>query len=943
MTGEVSMEKVNLSAEDRLERLLRAAEAGWWQTRPGSGTVELSPSLAAMLGQEPGPVSVSRFCSLLPETEALRLDMAFAEREKLLRLDVLLPFRAPEGVLRLRLRGAGEEEGAVYGSARREEPSQEVCVEVSEDTEELVQRQKSISDSLLAFLEQDDSELIVTRIFRSVLEQFRGSRVYLFELDWVAGIQTCVYEVTADGVSTEKNNLQRLPMSDSPWWMEQLSRHRPILLDDLERDLPADATSERQALSAQGIKSLLVVPLVNGKDVWGFMGIDIVGECRRWSNGDYQWFSSFANIISVCTQLRRSESHILRDKLDIETLYRYLPAGYLRLKFVYRDGRAVDYTIVDMNRTAAEISGTDCDSLIGSTATGLGIDAGRQLAVLVPLMESGNHMVRSFHLKASDRYCHAVIYSPLRDEIVVLFTDVTETVAALNALQTNEAILSNIYRKLPVGIELYDRNGVLIDLNEKELEIFGVSCREEVLGINFFDNPNVPDELKEHVRRREEVDFSLHYDLGRAKAYRTSHRTDIIYLVTKVTYLYDTEGNLTNFLLINIDNTETTNAFSRIQEFEGLFSLVGRFARVGYAHFDLETQTGFATGSWYENLGEPQDKPLVEIVGHYGQLHPEDRTAVLEFFRALRQGDADHFNRTVRVRRPDGGYNWTSVNTVVSRSERLAITSVNYDVTELKRTEQSLIRARDVARRSDRLKSAFLANMSHEIRTPLNAIVGFSTLLADTEDARERREYAGIVEQNSALLLQLISDILDLSKIEAGTMEFSYGEVNAGALCTEIVESMRLRNPQGVTLSLAEGLPECHFIGDRARITQVLTNFITNAQKFTEQGHIRLGYAVREDDTVRFYVEDTGIGIEAERQEEIFNRFIKLDSFKQGTGLGLPICKNLVERMGGSIGVDSRRGEGSCFWFTLPYRNGLLEAPEERESPPPASYLTPDD
>lgn len=166
-------------------------------------------------------------------------------------------------------------------------------------------------------------------------------------------------------------------------------------------------------------------------------------------------------------------------------------------------------------------------------------------------------------------------------------------------------------------------------------------------------------------------------------------------------------------------------------------------------------------------------------------------------------------------------------------------------------------------------------------------------------------------------------------------MEFSYGEVNAGALCTEIVESMRLRNPQGVTLSLAEGLPECHFIGDRARITQVLTNFITNAQKFTEQGHIRLGYAVREDDTVRFYVEDTGIGIEAERQEEIFNRFIKLDSFKQGTGLGLPICKNLVERMGGSIGVDSRRGEGSCFWFTLPYRNGLLEAPEERESPPP--------
>ena len=929
------MEKVNLSAEDRLERLLRAAEAGWWQTRPGSGTVELSPSLAAMLGQEPGPVSVSRFCSLLPETEALRLGMAFAEREKLLRLDVLLPFRAPEGMLRLRLRGAGEEDGAVYGSARREERSEEVCTGVSPDAEELLQRQKSISDSLLAFLEQDDTEQVVNRIFRDVLRQFRGSRVYLFELDWVAGTHSCVYEVTDDEVSAQKENLQQMPLSECPWWIKQLSEGKAILLDDVDSDLPAEATGEREVLLPQGIKSLLVVPLINGSDVWGYMGIDIVDEYRRWNNEDYVWFSSFANIISVCTQLRRSESHILRDKLDIETLYRYLPAGYVRLKVLYRDGCPVDYALIDMNGTAGAIAGVNHRAVIGSKASELGLDTEIQFEALLPLLGTQDHLVRSFHIDSTDRYCHGVIYSPLRDEIVVLFTDVTETVTALNALQTNEAILRNIYTKLPVGIEIYDREGKLLDLNDKELEIFGLQCKEDALGINFFDNPNVPEALKQHVRNHEEVDFTLHYDFSRVKSYYASRKEDKIYLVTKVTCLYDTEGNLTNYLLINIDNTETTNAYSRIQEFEELFSLVGRFARVGYAHFDLNTQTGFATGSWYENLGEQTNRPLAQIVGHYEQLHPDDRAAVLEFFRLLRKGRADHFNRTVQVRRPDGGYNWTSVNTIVSPSGR-EITSVNYDVTELKRTEQSLIRARDVARRSDRLKSAFLANMSHEIRTPLNAIVGFSALLGDTDERETRREYAAIVEQNSTLLLQLISDILDLSKIEAGTMEFRYGEVDALALCTEIVEALRLRNPPGVELTLDDSLADCHMTGDRARITQILSNFVTNAQKFTERGSIRVGYRVQEEDTVRFYVRDTGIGIEPERQEEIFNRFIKLDSFKQGTGLGLPICKNLVERMGGSIGVDSRRGEGSCFWFTLPHHPGLLDRPAQGESPSPA-------
>ena len=246
------------------------------------------------------------------------------------------------------------------------------------------------------------------------------------------------------------------------------------------------------------------------------------------------------------------------------------------------------------------------------------------------------------------------------------------------------------------------------------------------------------------------------------------------------------------------------------------------------------------------------------------------------------------------------------------------------DVTSQKNMELSLVAAKAKAEESNRLKSSFLANMSHEIRTPLNAIVGFSSLLSECGvDAEERKEYCGVIETNSKLLLTLINDILDLSKIEAGTLEFSYGPVELRTLLSETVQLHRLGTASDaeVSLALGEGLEPLEIYSDRQRLVQVVTNFVTNAFKFTRRGRIEVGYTVERDEEgewVRVYVSDTGCGIEPSQRERVFERFVKLDSFKQGTGLGLSICRSIVEHLGGRIGVESTPGEGSTFWFTVP-------------------------
>lgn len=481
----------------------------------------------------------------------------------------------------------------------------------------------------------------------------------------------------------------------------------------------------------------------------------------------------------------------------------------------------------------------------------------------------------------------------------------------------NEMIFRKLYVNLPVGVELYDRDGYLIDLNAKDMEIFGIRSKKDVLGVNIFSNPIMPKDVIKKLKENKSVNFRLNYSFKKVDDYYNTSKVGEMDIVTKASILYDQRGEPSSYLLINLDNTEKMIAYNRISEFENVFTLVSVYAKVGYALYDLYTFEGYAIKQWYENMGEKDGTPLSQIIGIYSYIHPNDAGYINSFFEEVKQGKAHHFRREVRVKSGDG-WKWICAN--ITRNPQSVdpnkpeMICINYDITELKDSQLKRERAEEL----DRLKSAFLANMSHEIRTPLNAIVGFSQLLAETDDPEERYEFVEIIDSNNRMLLQLISDILDLAKIESGTMDFKFADMSVKEVINEIVTSFRIKMPDNVALIAPKDSPECQIYSDRMRLTQVISNFLNNAIKYTSEGCITLAYEIIGDE-IKFSVTDTGDGMSQEIQAHIFDRFYKGNTFKQGTGLGLSICETIVNRLGGRIGVNSELGKGSTFWFTHPY------------------------
>ena len=506
--------------------------------------------------------------------------------------------------------------------------------------------------------------------------------------------------------------------------------------------------------------------------------------------------------------------------------------------------------------------------------------------------------------------------------------DGPDTAIACQALQRSERLLHNIYKNLPVGIELYNKEGVLVDLNDKELDLFHVDSKEELLGINIFENPVFPEEMKERLRNNEDADFTFRYDFSKLGEYYSNNKAEgTIDLVTKVTTLYDENHNPVNYLLINADKTETTVAYNKIQEFEEFFELIGDYAKVGYAHFNILSKQGHAQKSWYKNIGEESGTPLSEIIGTYKSFHPDARDLILQFFEEVQKGNADKLSHKIRVFREIGECTWTHVNLFVRKyapqDKVIELISINYDITDLKQIEEMLVNERDRAEASDRLKSAFLANMSHEIRTPLNAIVGFSSLLASAENVVEKELYNSLISHNNELLLNLINDIIDLSKIEAGYLELHQNWFNLTELLDKCVAEYARLLPSGVELLTSYPEHDALVELDKLRIKQILNNFLSNALKNTTRGHVEVFYEI-DKHCVRIGVKDTGRGIPQNMLEKIFERFEKVDSFAQGVGLGLSICKSIVDKMNGRIQVYSQLGLGTTFIAELPCHSILV-------------------
>lgn len=920
-----------MGSESMLQEILWDTKIGWWKVDMARRVLLLSDYLCKTIGTEESEIGYDRFLQSVGEPFRASLKSLMSTDASLFSAEQIFSLCGPRGEVWFRWKVLRRETAADKGlvvSGYAQEISEREALPVDlcsiERMNTLLYRLNNISHTLLSFLHIGSIDEAINKVLTDVLKIFRGSRTYIAEFDWDNRRHICTYEVTDKGVESGRDRFDRLSMDETPWWVEQLEKRSPIALSCLD-DLPSRARNEHDILAAQNIGSLFVLPMTFRDKLWGYAGIDVIGEHRDWQNEDYQWFASLVNIINICIELQRSkrEAQIERDYL--QNLYRYMPLGYVRFRMIYdKTGTPVDYKVLDSNYAAEKIIGKSQADYVGRLASELEIeDMPEYLKVFAKVLQVEQHVEKEVRLLASGRYVHVVMYSTTPEEVICLLSDMTEMYETHEALDRSEKLLRNIYDNIPVGIELYDRNGLLVDLNNKDLEIFGIRDKEDVLGVDFFKNPILDEEVWRRVRNREEFSFKAYYPFDRLNGYYVTSKQGRLEIYSSVCMLYDAQGRLSNFFLINIDNTEINRAHSRIAEFESSFSLVSRFGKVGYCRFDLVSKEGYGVPQWYYNLGEKEDTPLDQILGVYKHVNSSDRAEVLESIRQVKAGEIDSFSHDLRID-ADGRQKWTRINVMRNPlnndPSKIEMVCVNYDITELKETEKNLIEAKNKAEVSDRLKSAFLANMSHEIRTPLNAIVGFSNLIAETEDPDERREYVAIVQENNELLLKLISDILDLSKIEAGTLEFNDVEFDVNQMCQEIVRSLSLKVlDKPVELRFGDHLPECRLVGDKTRITQVLINFINNALKFTREGSVTLGYRCDDGMMLTFYVEDTGTGIPEQEQESVFERFVKLNSFVQGTGLGLAISKSIVEQMGGRIGLNSEPGKGSCFWFTHPY------------------------
>lgn len=339
--------------------------------------------------------------------------------------------------------------------------------------------------------------------------------------------------------------------------------------------------------------------------------------------------------------------------------------------------------------------------------------------------------------------------------------------------------------------------------------------------------------------------------------------------------------------------------------------------------FDVETNCFIFPQGFLTRLGYEESVTIISREDMERTVHPDDLKEVKLLFDRALTGEDTNTRLNFRQRNADGEYEWweyrSSVITGLTQDSLYNILGVCQSIQRYKTAEQEMREARDKALQTDKLKSAFLANMSHEIRTPLNAIIGFSNILAETDDKEEKEEFVKIINKNSDLLLRLITDILDFSKIESGVLDYSLSDTSLKDIFHEQFQVHAMKMPEKVSLICDfDALPDIFVHTDPKRVTQVLSNLISNAVKFTEVGSIRFSYRIVEK-YVLVEVIDTGIGISPQHQQAIFDRFVKVNSFKQGTGLGLTICKTIIEALNGTIGVDSRPGEGARFWFTLPY------------------------
>lgn len=525
-----------------------------------------------------------------------------------------------------------------------------------------------------------------------------------------------------------------------------------------------------------------------------------------------------------------------------------------------------------------------------------------------------------------------------------IFSIIIECWQIKNSLSQSKKQISELsgrfklfFDNLPIGVELYDADGFMIDVNDADTIIFGTT-RENLLGINLFNHPNGTKELLERMRSGKPFNYPFVYQFSNVQKsgyYQSEYENSVKYLTITGMGLGSYENSKPiGYLVIVTDETEKQIKEEQMKNNLAILKAVLLSGQSLVAEYDIGMKQLFVNPLLND---KPANNKLFKYLCSDRKLSFEDLKHVIRTEDNIHQlllvieGKQEHCSFICRTT-VEGETIWVRFNAQAYQtrwSDRLdKLVCYITDITEEKTLEEKLHFAEYETRRSelemqkvreaDKLKSAFLANMSHEIRTPLNAIVGFSGILAENSEAEENHEFVKIINENTELLLRLVSDILDFSKIESGVLDYYLEETDLKKLCFQQYQIHSRKMPENVSLIYdMDAMPDVVLYTDSRRVTQVLSNLISNAAKFTEKGTVTLSYYLV-GDAVQIEVTDTGIGIQPQFLHTIFDRFYKLDSFTQGTGLGLTICKTIVESLKGTIGVDSVPGKGSRFWFTLP-------------------------
>lgn len=477
--------------------------------------------------------------------------------------------------------------------------------------------------------------------------------------------------------------------------------------------------------------------------------------------------------------------------------------------------------------------------------------------------------------------------------------------------------LQVIYKNSTIDFALYDASGkrILRIINGSVETSDGNS---DLFLENIFESPYLSDDLKEQIRSQRTVNCEVSLDYAGKLSKTNFAESEVYQLIVKP--LHEIDNDNSYFMAIAVNLTPTIRERQEKERFEGLFRFASDSSQVGVVFYDAQSAEGMATDSWCKNMNETYVSGTFPT---YERVVGEDREALLKFQETVRAGGMhEPLCRDIQVLDADGKEHWIRHHMYfIQPSNRLVELSLYID--DQKQSEKKLEEAKLKAEEANEETRGFLKSISHEVRTPLNSIVGFSVILSMLNDDEGRNEYTPIIMHNTRLLDALITNILDLSALDGGEVNFCYMQSNVADIFLDMeayVLNTNLYNNR--SLQFIRELPEVEaerFITtDKEYLQVVLWNLLSNAMKFTDEGSITLGYKKEENGSYYFYVTDTGCGIAPEDQKIIFNRFVKLDEYVQGTGLGLALCKSIVKHMDGEIGVISEKGKGSTFWFVLP-------------------------